>query len=87
MAGRKLKISPNYFAGQEDPSQYFNKFELCAVINECTKQDKILSASIPKTYSIQFLYMWHSKSKGPIWSLLETEILRKIGEIVKKSKK
>ncbi len=31
--------------------------------------------------------MWHSVSKGPIWSFLETEILRKIGEMVKKTKK
>ncbi len=30
--------------------------------------------------------MWHSIGKGPIWSFLETEILRKIGEMVKKSK-
>ncbi len=31
--------------------------------------------------------MWHSIGKGPIWSFLETEILRKIGEIVEESKK
>ncbi len=31
--------------------------------------------------------MWHSVGKGPIWSFLETEILRKIGEMVKKSEK
>ncbi len=28
--------------------------------------------------------MWHFVGKGPIWSFLETEILKKIGEIVKK---
>ncbi len=32
-------------------------------------------------------YMWHSTGKGPIWSFLEMEILRKIGEMVKKLKK
>ncbi len=31
--------------------------------------------------------MWHSVSEGPIWLFLETEILRKIGEMVKKSEK
>ncbi len=31
--------------------------------------------------------MWRSVSKGPIWSFLETEILRKIDEMVKKLKK
>ncbi len=31
--------------------------------------------------------MWHSISKGPIWSFLETEILRKISEMVKKPQK
>ncbi len=28
--------------------------------------------------------MWHSVGKGPIWSFPETEILRKINEMVKK---
>ncbi len=32
-------------------------------------------------------YIWHSVGKGPIWLFLETEILRKIDEMVKKSKK
>ncbi len=32
-------------------------------------------------------HMWHSAGKGPIWSFLETEILRKVDEMVKKSKK
>ncbi len=31
--------------------------------------------------------MWHSGDKGPIWSVLETEILKKICGIVKKLKK
>ncbi len=31
--------------------------------------------------------MWNSIGKGPIWSFLEIKILRKIGEMVKKSKK
>ncbi len=31
--------------------------------------------------------MWYSVGKGPIWSFLEMEILRKIGKIAKKSKK
>ncbi len=31
--------------------------------------------------------MWHSVGKGPIWLFLETKILRKIGEMVKKAKK
>ncbi len=31
--------------------------------------------------------MQHSIGKGPTWSFLETEILRKIGEMVKTSKK
>ncbi len=31
--------------------------------------------------------MWHFIGKGPDWSVLETEILRKIGEMVKKLKK
>ncbi len=31
--------------------------------------------------------MWHSVGKGPIRSLLEMEILRKTGEVVKKLKK
>ncbi len=31
--------------------------------------------------------MWHSIGKGPIWSFLETEILRRIGEVEKKLKK
>ncbi len=31
--------------------------------------------------------MWHSVGEGAIWSLLEMEILRKIGEMVKKLKK
>ncbi len=31
--------------------------------------------------------MWHSAGKGPIWLFLETEKLRKIGEMVKKLKK
>ncbi len=29
-------------------------------------------------------YMWHSIGRGPIWSFLGMEILRKIGEMVKK---
>ncbi len=33
------------------------------------------------------VHMWHSGGKGPIWSFLEMEILRKIGKMVKKSKK
>ncbi len=32
-------------------------------------------------------HMWHSIGKGPIWSFLEMEILRKIGEMLKKWKK
>ncbi len=32
-------------------------------------------------------YMWHFIGKGPIWSVLEKEILQKIGEMVKKLKK
>ncbi len=32
-------------------------------------------------------HMWHSIGKGPIWSFLETETLRKTGEMVKKLKK
>ncbi len=31
--------------------------------------------------------MWHSVGKGLIWSFPETEILSKIGEMVKKLKK
>ncbi len=31
--------------------------------------------------------MWHSVGKRPIWLFVETEILRKIGGMVKKSKK
>ncbi len=33
------------------------------------------------------LYLWHFIGKGPIWSVLETEILKKIREMVKKLKK
>ncbi len=31
--------------------------------------------------------MWHFIGKGPIWSVLETEIWKKIGEMVKKLKR
>ncbi len=31
--------------------------------------------------------MWHSVDKGPIWSFLQMEIFRKMGEMVKKLKK
>ncbi len=39
------------------------------------------------TGKLNVFYMWRSIGKGPIWSFLETEILREIGEMVEKSKK
>ncbi len=41
------------------------------------------SATDRKFHTIHH-HMWHSIGKEPIWSFLEMEILRKIGEIVKK---
>ncbi len=36
-------------------------------------------------YFDNYPHMWHSVGKGIIWSFLETEILRKLGEMIKKS--
>ncbi len=32
-----------------------------------------------------YVYMWHSVGKGPIWSFLETAILRGMGEMCSKN--
>ncbi len=47
------------------------------------------SSALPNTLleRADHQYLWHSVGTGPNWSFLETEILRKIGEMVKKLKK
>ncbi len=61
-----------------------------ALICDFSQLIKVPSSKTTKTEFREYLqiyYLWHSVSKGPIWSFLETEILRKIGKMVKKSKK
>ncbi len=63
----------------------------CWVRPKCLRdwhpQWHLAAALIPLRSATSKAYMWHSVGKGPIWSVPETKILRKIDEMVKKFKK
>ncbi len=48
---------------------------------------ELITSGCIQDFTLAHNHIWHSVGKGAIWSFLETEILRKTGEIVKKLKK